>query len=93
MTVGQSSFIHVPGTSHNQFTSVSYVAVKTAVPDGAAHDYDEIITSGEVCVSEKRRTDGLVLSTASVSSHNEYCGTPHTERKNFQVAITVRVME
>ena len=80
--------------AHYQFRSIPYVVVKAAeVPDGAAHDYDEISTSGEVCVSKERYTDALVLSTATVSSDNVYCETPQAECENLQLNLTVRVIE
>ena len=71
---------HILGTSHNKFPAVSYTAVKTdlAATVGVAHDYDEINNGGEVRVSR------------SISSINDYCRTPHGERKTFQLTITVK---
>ena len=71
------------GASHSRFPAVSYVAAKTALPgaDGVAHDYDEINDSGEVHISR------------SLSGVNNYCQTPHGERKNFQLITTVKKME
>ena len=46
---------HTLDTSHNKFPAVSYVAVEADLPEGAAHDYDEINNSGVVHVHGRRR--------------------------------------